>query len=87
MQQSWLGEDWDLRAAIADLTPIKRRGIAYGIFNATYGIAWFLGVPIMGLLYDLGISWLIGFVALLECISIPVLFFVRRSIVEETFKN
>ena len=76
-----------MRAAIADLTPIKRRGIAYGIFNTTYGIAWFLGAPIMGLLYDFGISYLIGFVALLESISIPVFFFVRRSIMEETFKN
>lgn len=71
-----------MRAAIADLTPIKRRGIAYGIFNATYGIAWLLGAPIMGLLYDFGISYLIGFVALLESISIPVFFFVRRSIIE-----
>jgi len=76
-----------MRAAIADLTTIKRRGIAYGIFNTTYGIAWFLGAPIMGLLYNFGISYLIGFVALLESISIPVFFFVRRSIMEETFKN
>ncbi len=69
-----------MRAAIADLTPIKRRGIAYGIFNATYGLAWFLGAPIMGLLYDFSISYLIGFVALMEFISIPALFFVKRSI-------
>jgi hypothetical protein len=26
-----------MRAAIADLTPIKRRGLAYGIFNTAYG--------------------------------------------------
>lgn len=68
-----------LRAAIADLTPIRRRGIAYGVFNATYGIAWFLGAPIMGLLYDFSIPWLIGFVALMESISIPVLFLLKRS--------
>ena len=69
-----------MRAAIADLTPIRRRGIAYGIFNATYGIAWFLGAPIMGLLYDFSIPYLIGFVALMESISIPVLFFLKRSV-------
>lgn len=69
-----------MRAAIADLTPIRRRGIAYGIFNSTYGIACLLGAPIMGLLYDFSIPYLIGFVALLESISIPVYFFVKRSV-------
>jgi len=69
-----------MRAAIADLTPIRRRGVAYGIFNAAYGIAWFLGAPIMGLLYDFSIPYLIGFVALMESISIPVLFFLKRSV-------
>lgn len=68
-----------MRAAIADLAPIKRRGIAYGIFNTTYGAAWLLGAPIMGLLYDFSVSYLIGFVVLMECISVPVFFFVKRS--------
>ena len=68
-----------MRAAIADLTPITRRGTGYGIFNSTYGVAWFLGAPIMGLLYDLSIFHVVGFVALLELISIPVLFSVNRS--------
>jgi len=69
-----------MRAAIADLTPITRRGTGYGIFNSIYGVAWFLGAPIMGLLYDLSISHVVGFVALLELISIPVLFSVNRSV-------
>jgi MFS family permease len=69
-----------MRAAIADLTPMKRRGTAYGIFNLTYGIAWFLGAPIMGLLYDFSISYLIGFVALLEFASILVLLSVKAPI-------
>jgi hypothetical protein len=34
----------------------------------------------MGLLYDFSIPYLIGFVALLESISIPVYFFVKRSV-------
>ncbi len=68
-----------MRAVIADLTPVKRRGIGYGIFNTTYGVAWFLGAPIMGLLYDFSISRLIGFVALMECVSVPVFLLVRRS--------
>lgn len=69
-----------MRAAIADLTPISRRGTAYGIFNSTYGAAWLMGAPIMGLLYDLSISYLIGFVVLMEMVSIPLFFLVKRSV-------
>jgi len=68
-----------MRAAIADLTPIERRGFAYGIFNTAYGAGWFLGGVVMGLLYDISISYLILFVILMELISIPVFFMVRRA--------
>ena len=68
-----------MRAAIADLTPIGRRGFAYGIFNTAYGAGWFLGGVVMGLLYDISINYLILFVILMELISIPVFFMVRRA--------
>ena len=32
-----------MRAVIATLVPPERRGSAYGVFNAGYGLAWFLG--------------------------------------------
>ena len=68
-----------MRAAIADLTPIERRGFAYGIFNTAYGASWFLGSALMGLLYGISINYLILFVILMELISIPVFFLVRRA--------
>ncbi|MDI6889517.1 MAG: MFS transporter [Thermodesulfovibrionales bacterium] len=68
-----------MRAAIADLTPPERRGFAYGIFNTVYGASWFFGAPLMGLLYDLSISYIILFVVLMEVISIPVFFLVKRK--------
>jgi len=37
-----------MRAAIADFTPIERRGFAYGIFNTVYGASWFFGGTLMG---------------------------------------
>ena len=68
-----------MRAAIADLTPIERRGFAYGIFNTAYGAGWFLGAALMGLLYELSINYLILFAVVMELISIPLFFVVRRA--------
>ena len=42
-----------MRSAIADVTPFHKRGIAYGIFNAAYGLALFIGASLMGFFYDL----------------------------------
>jgi MFS family permease len=68
-----------MRAAIADLTPIGRRGTAYGIFNTVYGGGWLLGGAVMGLFYDLSLNHLILFVIVMELISIPLLFAVKRA--------
>jgi len=62
-----------MRAAIADLTPIARRGLAYGIFNTVYGASWFMGGTLMGILYDLSIGYVITFAIFMEAISIPIL--------------
>ncbi len=41
-----------MRAGVADLTPVKVRGSAYGIFNAVYGVSLFISGTVMGLLYE-----------------------------------
>jgi predicted MFS family arabinose efflux permease len=68
-----------MRAAITDLTPIERRGFAYGIFNTAYGAGWGLGGAVMGLLYGHSISYLIMFAVIMELVSIPLFFMVRRE--------
>jgi MFS family permease len=68
-----------MRAAIADLAPVGRRGFAYGVFNAAYGAGWFLGGALMGLLYESSVNDLILFAVVMELISIPVFFLVRRA--------
>jgi len=47
-----------MRAAIADLVPIKRRGSAYGIFNTLYGLSLFLGSAAMGFLYEVSTTYI-----------------------------
>jgi MFS family permease len=68
-----------MRAAIADLTSVERRGFAYGIFNTALGTGWFLGGALMGRLYELSIHYLVLFAVIMELISIPLFFLVRRA--------
>jgi hypothetical protein len=49
------------------------------MFNTAYGVGWFLGAALMGLLYELSVNYLILFVVVMELISIPVLFLVRKA--------
>ncbi len=60
-----------VRAAVAEMVPATRRGAAYGILNAGYGIAWFLGSAAMGVLYDLAIGRLVAVSVALQLASVP----------------
>ena len=68
-----------MRAAIADLIPVGRRGFAYGIFNTIYGASWFLGSFLMGSLYDISVNYIFFFTVAMELISVPILLLVRRA--------
>jgi two-component sensor histidine kinase len=65
--------------AIADITPMKKRGTGYGIFNTAYGLAVFAGSAAMGLLYDLSLTWLIGLGMAMELVALVVFAFLRRE--------
>jgi len=69
-----------IRAAIADLVPPGRRGVAYGAFNTAYGLAWLMGGWLMGLLYDVSLNYVFLMVAGLQTASLVVFFFVRKGL-------
>jgi len=73
------GQETIMRAAVADLTPVERRGLAYGIFNTMLGAGWGLGGVVMGLLYEHSIGYLILFAVVMEVMAIPLFFMVRRE--------
>ncbi len=50
-----------LKAVVAGMVAPERRGSAYGIFNTGYGLAWFLGSALMGILYDFSLTALVIF--------------------------
>ncbi len=66
-------------AAVATMVPRERRASAYGLFTAGYGIAWFAGSAVMGILYDVAFPALIAFSVLAELAAIPLLMVVVRS--------
>lgn len=66
-----------MRAAVAGMVSVDRRGLAYGIFNTGLGIAWFLGSAAMGMLYDSSIPALIAFSVGAQLAAIPLFLMVK----------
>lgn len=62
-----------MRAVIADLVPIDRRGTAYGLFNSFYGLAWFLGSAAIGVLFDVSVIALVAFSVSMQLCAVFVL--------------
>jgi MFS family permease len=65
-------------AAVALMVPVQRRASAYGLFTAGYGVCWFLGSALIGVLYDLSLAAVIAFSLLAELAAIPLLISVRQ---------
>ena len=68
-----------MRAAVAGMVPAARRGTAYGVFNSGYGLLWFAGSALMGVLYDRSLPALIAFSMSVQLLAVPVLFRVGRT--------
>ncbi|HEY9666095.1 MAG TPA: MFS transporter [Coleofasciculaceae cyanobacterium] len=68
-----------MKAAVAGMVPIDKRGSAYGIFATGYGLAWFLGSALMGILYDRSVTSLVVFSVVIQLVTIPIFFWVKRQ--------
>ncbi|HEV8649169.1 MAG TPA: MFS transporter [Actinomycetes bacterium] len=66
-----------MRAAVAAMTPPDRRASAYGIFNAGYGVCWFAGSVLLGVLYDRSLAALVGVSVAVQLAAVPLLLAVR----------
>lgn len=69
-----------MRAAVAQMVSRDRRGTAYGIFNAGYGLVWFLGSALMGVLYDVSLPALIAFSVAAQLCSVPLFLMAARRV-------
>lgn len=69
-----------MRAIVAHMTQPKRRASAYGIFNFSYGLAWWLGSVLLGILYDISPPLLVSVSVSLQLIAIPFLWWVMKEL-------
>ena len=58
-----------MRAAVADLVPRHRRGAGYGMFTAIYGLTWFGGSALIGLLYEHGTGAVAAYVVAVQVLA------------------
>lgn len=71
-----------MKAAIADITPIKKRGMGYGIFNFSYGMAMLMGGYLAGLMYDISIPVLCWAVVGVQTIGLGIFFVMKKEIIK-----
>jgi len=75
-------QDASLRAGIAQVVSMNKRGTAFGTFNGVYGVAWFAGSSIMGVLYGFSIPALVVFGVVTQLIAAGMFFALRRPLAE-----
>lgn len=66
-------------AAVAPMVPANRRASAYGLFTAVYGIFWFLGSVLIGVLYNVSLPVLVIFSLVAELAALPFFFLAWRQ--------
>jgi predicted MFS family arabinose efflux permease len=65
-------------AAVAPMVPAERRASAFGLFTAGYGVFWFLGSAVIGILYDISLPATVAFCVVAEFAAVPIFIRVGR---------
>ncbi|HLN22866.1 MAG TPA: MFS transporter [Patescibacteria group bacterium] len=65
-------------AAVAPMVPSHRRASAFGLFTAGYGLFWFLGSAVIGILYDRSVPATVAFCVIAELAAVPFFLWVGR---------
>ena len=67
-----------MRAAVAEMSPVKVRGSAYGVFSTIYGFSWFIGSFTMGILYGFSFNSMVMFSLLAQLLAVFPLLLIRN---------
>ena len=75
-------QDATLRSGISQAVSMNKRGTAFGSFNAAYGVLWFVGSVVMGVLYDYSLIALVIFGVVAQLGSAALFVWLRRPLEE-----
>jgi len=67
------------QAMLTGVIPPQKRSTAFGLFDTGYGIAWFVGSAVMGLLYDRSILAVALFSVCLQLAALPLIFIANKN--------
>jgi MFS family permease len=76
-------QDACLRSGIATVVSMNKRGSAFGAFNGVYGVMWFLGSLVMGLLYSRSLLALVVFGVVAQLGAAVMFFRLRRDLISQ----
>lgn len=71
-----------LKAAVTNMVPKDSRATGYGIFECSFGVFWFLGSWLLGVLYDVSIPAMVAVSVLAQLAAIPL--YIRSSKLRES---
>lgn len=71
-----------MRALVANMIAKQKRAIAYGVFNAVFGVAWLLGSILLGILYDISIKYLVICSICAQLAAIPFFWQTKRLLAQ-----
>ena len=80
-------QDATMRSGIAQVVSMNKRGSAFGAFNGVFGVMWFLGSVVMGLLYDRSLVALVVFGLAFQIASAALFFWLRRPLAAAATMN
>ncbi|MFN3691370.1 MAG: MFS transporter [Fervidobacterium sp.] len=66
-----------MKAAVAKNVDKEIRATAYGFFNAIFGIAWFVGSAVLGILYSINITLMIIISVLSELVAVFIFLYLN----------
>ncbi len=67
------------QAMLTGVIPSEKRSTAFGLFDTGFGVAWFVGSAVMGLLYDKSVIAVALFSMILQLAAIPIIFIANRQ--------
>lgn len=68
-----------LKAAVTEIVPKENRSSGFGIFQTAFGVCWFLGSWLMGILYETSMPGMVIFSVVMQLAAIPLFWMAGKT--------